>query len=126
MVVGTPSARALMQAQPHTAEVTRGCILPVRGDLRKNAATKLYAAACEQAKALGYARMVTYTMAEESGHSLIAAGWTMTGRGKGGSWDKPSRARAERNSKTDITGEKLRWEKGLTKAAKKLVAAAAI
>lgn len=126
MVVGTPSSRALMQAQPHTAEVTRGCILPVRRELRKNAATKLYAACAKQAKALGYDRLVTYTMADESGHSLVAAGWTMTARSAGGSWDRDSRVRTTKDSKTDITGEKIRWEKGLTKKARKLVAKAAI
>lgn len=125
MVVAPPVARALMQAQPRTAEVTRGTILPVRAELRKNAATKLYAAAAKQARQLGYDRLVTYTMAHESGHSLISAGWTMTGRSSGGSWDRDSRARAAKDAKTDITGEKVRWEKGLTKAARKLVAAAA-
>lgn len=126
MVVAPPVSRELMQAQPHTAEVTRGTILPVRPELRKNAATKLYAAACKQARQLGYDRMVTYTMAHESGHSLLAAGWTMTGRSSGGSWDRDSRTRAAKNSKTDITGEKVRWEKGLTKKTRRLVREAAI
>lgn len=126
MVVAPPVSRALMQAQPRTAEVTRGTILPVRPELRKNAASKLYAAAAKKARALGYDRLVTYTLAEESGHSLIAAGWTLTGRSSGGSWDRESRPRADKNAKIDVTGAKLRWEKGLTKSTRKLVAAAAI
>jgi hypothetical protein len=126
MIVAPPVARMLMQAQPRTAEVTRGTILPARAELRKNAATKLYAAVCKQARQLGYDRMVTYTMAHESGHSLLAAGWTVTGRSSGGSWDRDSRARMAKDSKTNITGDKVRWEKGLTKRTRKLVAKAAI
>ncbi len=125
MVVAPPVSRELMQAQPRTAEVTRGTILPVRPELRKNAASKLYAAAAEQARQLGYDRLVTYTMAHESGHSLVAAGWTLTGCSSGGSWDREERARATKDSKHDITGEKLRWERGLTKAARREVAKAA-
>lgn len=126
MIVAPPVSRALMQSQPRTAEVTRGTVLPVRSELRKNVASKLYAAAAKQARQLGYDRLVTYTMAEESGHSLLAAGWTLTGRSTGGSWDRDGRARTTKDSKHDITGGKLRWEKGLTKATRKLVAAAAI
>ena len=121
MVVAPPVSRVLMQAQPRTAEVTRGTILPVRPELRKNAATKLYAAACKQARALGYDRVITYTMAHESGHSLVAAGWTPTVQSTGGSWDRPVRGRLAKSEKTDITGEKVRWEKGLTRQAKKEV-----
>lgn len=98
----------------------------MRSELRKNAATKLYAAACKQARQLGYDRVITYTMAHESGHSLIAAGWTMTACSSGGSWDRDSRARTTKSAKTDITGAKVRWEKGLTKKARRLVTESAI
>lgn len=123
MIVAPPVSRAIMQANPRTAEVTRGCVLPVAPALRRNVASKLYGAAAARARALGYDRLVTYTLAEESGHSLIAAGWTPTARSTGGSWDTPSRRRADRVSKHDITAPKVRWEIGLTKQTRRDVEA---
>nr|WP_216624795.1 XF1762 family protein [Paenibacillus foliorum] len=51
-------------------EVIRCCT-----DGTKNAASKLYAAAWHAARAMGYRRLVTYTLIEEPGTSLRAAGW---------------------------------------------------
>lgn len=121
MVVAPPISRALMQAQPQTAEVVRGCVLPARRELTKNTASKLYAAACAQARQLGYDRVVTYTLANEGGHSLLASGWTKTGSSAGGEWGRPSRARTAKHEKTDTSARKVRWEKGLTKKTRRLV-----
>lgn len=124
MVVGNPVSRMLMKANPDTLEVVRGCVLPVRPELRKNAASKLYSAAGKTARRLGYDHLVTYTLAEESGHSLVASGWTPTAESRGGSWDRPSRERDEvTSSKGATTSPKVRWEKGLTKKTRKAVAA---
>lgn len=67
-IAGRPLARSLQDGR--TVEITRVCTL---GD--RNAASRLYGALCRAAKALGYQRAVTYTLASESGSSLRAAGF---------------------------------------------------
>lgn len=121
-VVGRPVARRLAEAHPNMLEVTRVAVW-CRSELRKNAVSKLYAAAAKKAKVLGYRELVTYTLAdEESGHSLVAAGWTPTAVSSGGSWSRSGRERAD----AAPTGRKVRWEKGLNKSTRKAVAARAI
>ena len=55
----------------------------------------LYGACRRAAKALGYARIITYTLESEPGTSLYAAGWKRVAVTKGGSWDRPSRPRMD-------------------------------
>lgn len=99
VIVGRPVARAL--ANDFTAEVTRLCSTGA-----KNACSLLYAAAWRAARALGYRRLVTYTLPEEGGASLRAAGWRLVGEAGGGSWSCPSRPRVD----THPLQVKLRWE----------------
>ena len=99
VTVGRPVARGLDNGW--TLEVTRCCT-----DGTKNAASMLYGAAWRAAKALGYRRLVTYTLAEEAGTSLTAAGWRALYQTAGGSWDCPSRPRIDRHP----TGQKTLWE----------------
>src|SRR3546814_18235817 len=73
-----------------TREVTRRCT-----DGAPNACSKLYGAAWKAAKALGYTRLITYTLPEEGGASLRAAGWQLVGTRGGGAWSRPSRPRAD-------------------------------
>jgi hypothetical protein len=40
----------------------------------------LYSACARAAKALGYGRIITYILESESGTSLRASGWVMTGK----------------------------------------------
>jgi hypothetical protein len=95
-----------------TMEVTRTCT-----DGTKNANSQIYGALCRAAKALGYKRVVTYTLAEESGVSLKAAGFVLDAElGERPSWEVAEKIRYQ----TDIfgedrrpTGPKLRWVKGL-------------
>jgi hypothetical protein len=54
----------------------------------------LYGAMCRAAKALGYREVWTYTLPEELGTSLRAAGFVDKGLTAGGEWNRPSRARA--------------------------------
>lgn len=68
-VVGMPKARLLMDGK--TLEVTRVCVL----EGNKDANSMLYGACARAAKALGWQRLVTYTLTTESGASLRAAGW---------------------------------------------------
>jgi hypothetical protein len=99
VVVGRPVARRLNDGQ--TLEVTRCCT-----DGTRNACSFLYAAAWRAARDLGWRRLVTYTLPEEGGTSLRAAGWKLIGEAGGGSWSRPSRARVD----TAPTQVKLKWE----------------
>lgn len=101
-IVGRPVARRLDDGQ--TAEVTRLC---TTGEA--NACSLLYGAAARAAKALGYRRIVTYTLADEPGTSLRAAGWERDASVKAeGSWSRPSRARTQGDRPA---GAKVRWVK---------------
>jgi hypothetical protein len=84
-----------------TVEVTRLCT-----DGTKNAASKLYAACRKVANAFGYKRLITYTLASESGCSLVAAGWKPICLAGGGSWSVPSRPRVDKHP----TEQKRLWE----------------
>lgn len=99
VIVGKPVARML--ADGWTAEVTRLCSVGT-----ENACSMLYAAAWRAAKAIGYRRLVTYTLAEEGGASLRGAGWRLVGEAGGGSWSRTSRPRVD----THPMQRKLRWE----------------
>lgn len=70
-MAGLPKARVLMQAEPRLLEINRTCT-----NGAANANSMLYGAVARAAKALGYRRLVTYTLQSESGASLKAAGWT--------------------------------------------------
>lgn len=98
-IIGRPVARRL--ADGYTAEVTR-----LASNGARNACSMLYAAAWRAARALGYRRMVTYTLLEETGTSVRAAGWQLVAKTKGGSWHRPSRGRTDKHS----TERKHRWE----------------
>jgi hypothetical protein len=78
-ILGRPVARRLDDGA--TIEVTR-----VATDGCRNACSPLYGAAVRVARALGYTRVVSYTLAEEDGTSLRAAGWTPTRSTRGGGW----------------------------------------
>lgn len=99
-VIGRPVARMLQDGW--TAEVTR-----VATDGSRNACSILYGAAWRAARALGYRKLVTYTLPEEGGASLRGAGWTVIGAAGGGSWSRSGRPRVD----THPTQVKLRWEK---------------
>jgi len=99
VTVGRPVARMLDNGL--TLEVTRCCT-----DGTKNACSMLYGAAWRATKALGYQRLITYTLIEESGTSLRAAGWTPLYETAGGSWFTPSRMRVD----THPLGQKTLWE----------------
>ena len=97
--VGRPVARMLSDGW--TLEVTR-----VATDGCPNACSALYGAAWRAARALGWRRLVTYTLPEEGGTSLRAAGWRCLGTAGGGSWSRKDRPRVDLHPMQ----EKLRWE----------------
>lgn len=98
-IVGRPVSR--MRDDGLTLEVTRLCT-----DGTRNACSFLYGAAARAALALGYQRIGTYTLPEEGGASLRAAGWKMLGERGGGSWNRTERARVDKHP----TQTKLLWE----------------
>ena len=71
-IVGRPVSRYLDNGL--TLEVNRLCT-----DGTKNACSMLYAAAWRAARAMGYQKIITYTLDTENGASLRAAGWTCAG-----------------------------------------------
>lgn len=99
VTVGRPVARHFDDGW--TLEVTRCCT-----DGTKNAASCLYGAACRAVKAMGYKRLITYTLQSEPGTSLKAAGWKKVWQTSGGSWDCKSRPRVDKHP----TGQKTLWE----------------
>ena len=101
ITIGRPVSRHVDNGW--TLEVTRCCT-----DGTKNAASKLYGAAYRAAKALGYKRLITYTLSSESGVSLIAANYRLIGETPGRSWSVKSRPRLDRHP----LGQKLLWEAG--------------
>lgn len=80
-------------------------IARVATDGTKNACTLLYGAICRAAKALGWREAWTYTLPEEPGTSLRAAGFVEVGMTSGGEHDRPSRRRAP----AARPGPKRRW-----------------
>lgn len=100
ITVGRPVARGLDNGL--TLEVTRCCT-----DGTKNACSMLYGAAWRAAKALGYQRLITYTLIEEPGTSLLASGWKPLYQTDGRSrFYGPGRPRTDRLA----LGQKTLWE----------------
>lgn len=99
VIVGRPVARLLDDG--YTAEVTRCCT-----DGTPNAASMLYSAAWRAARAMGYRRLITYTLEVEPGTSLKAAGWKLIGQAGGGTWNRKSRPRVDMHP----IGQKMLWE----------------
>lgn len=99
VIIGRPSAR--LADDGGTLEVTRCCT-----DGAKNACSMLYGAARRACFALGYKRLITYTLPEEGGTSLRAAGWRLLGEAGGGKWARKGRPRVD----THPTQRKLKWE----------------
>ena len=91
VTVGRPVARQLDDGL--TLEVTRCCT-----DGTKNACSMLYGAAWRAGKALGYKKMITYTLESESGSSLKGAGWKILNKkAGGGSWSRNKRLRIDKH-----------------------------
>lgn len=100
VIVGRPVSR--QRQDGWTCEVTR--LAAMEGT--PNACSMLYRAAWRAARAMGYRRLITYTLASESGTSLRAAGFRCLGATKGGLWNRRSRPRVD----THPTTAKTLWE----------------
>jgi hypothetical protein len=103
-IVGRPVAPALDNG--FAAEITRVCT-----DGAHNACSMLYGAARRAARAMGHNPIYTYTLPEEGGASLRAAGFRIDKENAGG----PSKAwhnrpgRAAQPVGDDLIGGKWRW-----------------
>lgn len=104
VIVGRPIARR--QDDGKTAEVIRCCVL----EGIPNANSMLYGAAWRAARAMGYDRIITYTLPTESGASLRASGFQEIGmtEAKKNGWSVPSRPREKAEKYPE--GQKVIWE----------------
>lgn len=108
VMVGRPVARMIDATQ--VVEVNRLCLdRHLAAPLRHNASSMLYGHAAREARRRGYAKIITYTLESESGHSLVAAGWQVDGKTAGGGWSRPGRLRGA-NTPTE---PKTRWARYL-------------
>lgn len=87
-----------------TLEVTRLC---TTGE--KNVCSMLYSAAARAAKAMGYRKIITYTLETERGASICAEGWTCSGLAGGMCWTGERRPTVQKYPEA----MKLRYEKNL-------------
>jgi hypothetical protein len=106
VVVGRPVAR-LAGSPRAVAEVTR------LADGTPNVCSALYAAAARACKAMGFERIQTYILEDETGTSLKASGWVYDGPAGGGQW-KHSDGKPRRTDQP--IGLKGRWVKSLNEA----------
>lgn len=103
-IAGAPKARMLMARG--TLEVSR-----VATDGSRNACSMLYGACIRAARALGYRRLITYTLESEAGSSLRASGWTLITTVGGEGWARRQSARGDHHYiDQHDTGLKYRWE----------------
>ena len=109
-ICGRPVSRYLDDTR--TCEITRLCTIG-----EKNACSMLYGACGRIAKAMGYQRIITYTLASESGISLRASGFACEGIAGGEIWT------GQRKRDNGVPKEKkLRWSRLiLLRLVKKLV-----
>lgn len=100
---GRPSSKSLDDGW--TIEITRTAT-----DGYRNACSKIDGALSRAAFALGYRKVITYTLKEsESGASLRAAGFRVVAEIRGREWDTKARPRVRKGgAQMEI---KLRWEK---------------
>ncbi len=98
-ICGRPVAR--MADDGLTLEVLRVCT-----DATRNANSMLYSRVKKIAQIMGYQKVLTYTLTEESGASLRAVGAQKSGLVKPREW---SRKKRKRNSQDVYKKEKIRW-----------------
>ncbi len=110
-MVGRPVARMIDGST--TVEVNRLCVrADLDGELVWNACSMLYGAAAREAKRRGFEKIITYTLETEDGTTLRAVGWDPEHRTRGGSWNRPSRAREDKAP----TCRKIRWARYFRRA----------
>lgn len=105
-MIGRPVARMIDHTK--VVEVNRLCVdHGLDQELTWKACSMLYGAAADEAKARGFEKIITYTLETERGMSLRYARWKKDGMTRGGTWNRPSRARQDKSP----TCRKIRWAK---------------
>jgi hypothetical protein len=99
-IAGRPVARHLDDGK--TLEVLRVCT-----DGTPNANSFLYGRVRRIAELMGYTKIITYTLEEESGASLKAVGATAVSEVRAKEWSVPSR---KRKSQDVYAKPKVKWE----------------
>jgi hypothetical protein len=89
-IIGRPTARLLDNGW--TLEITR-----LATDGTKNACSFLYSASWRITREMGYKRLITYILKDETGTSLNAAGWRLVGERGGGTWNRKIRPRIDKH-----------------------------
>lgn len=103
-IVGRPVSRHLDNGE--TLEVTRCC---VTDEAPRGACSFLYARCWKAAKALGWRKLITYTLQSESGASMRGAGWKCVAELNGNTgtgWQ----TRPGREWQAVVGQAKFRWE----------------
>lgn len=105
-IVGNPLSATYMDG--FTAEVLRTCSKP---EAPRNCNSFLYGACWRVWRAMGGRKLITYTLASESGASLRGAGWKVVGevRPTEDGWRKDDHL--NRVWQPVMGQQKLRWEK---------------
>jgi hypothetical protein len=85
-------------------------VLRVATDGTPNACSALLGACARAAKAIGAARIITYTLSVETGSSLRGAGWTMEAQ-TGRSWWNKGHTRPRAIDRPHMVIPKHRWAK---------------
>ena len=98
-IAGNPVARLLCDGE--TLEVLRVCT-----DGTKNVNSFLYQRVKRIAQLMGYKKVITYTLQNESGSSLKAIGAEIESEVKPSSWNRPNRPRKEQEV---YKQKKFRW-----------------
>lgn len=102
VIAGRPVARLIDDGR--TLDVARLCT-----NGHANAASTLLGRARRVAQAMGFRRLISYTLASEFGTSYRAAGWTPAGVVEPSSWERPNIGR-QRRADVVATQRKIRWE----------------
>lgn len=108
VIVGNPNSRLLYKQG--CMGIDRVCInRDIPRGLTWNACSMAYGWACREiARRLpGFTRVITYTLLDELGTSLRAAGFDRVFKTKGGSWHRKGRPRTDKAT----TERKWRWER---------------
>lgn len=101
-IVGRPVARH--QDDKETLEITRLCT-----DGTPNACSFLIGCVKRAGRALGYKRLISYTLISENGSSWKASGMTQTGVTAGGAWSG-TYGEGKKRANLHPLEEKRRWE----------------
>jgi hypothetical protein len=103
-IVGRPVARMMQDGL--TLEVLRVCVID---GAPKGSCSALYQTCWRAARALGYRKLITYTLQTESGASLRGAGWKIVAElpaNRADQWQN----RPGREWQATVGQAKIRWE----------------